>query len=225
MKVLIVFSSDAGSDESFWNKLTGFQNPTNVNGCGKLYVFNGKNKNYCDNEEWIFDALRKETENIINEENGSNEFTVLLHTQSDHDLQALKKVCKDTNISIFKKFSTNDDLYYDFIIKLAVNSPEDFNRLCSKLQEDKTNTDYLKTLFGHCNSYVSNENATMLHDFFANYTDFNDTNIWKELKAKKIDEESDVYKNIKALFENIKDNSVKTKIIISARESLNKILD
>lgn len=225
MKVLIVFSSDEGSDESFWNKLTGFKNPTNVNCCGRLYAFNGKNKNYCDNEEWIYDALRKETENIINEEDDGNEYIVLLHTQDDDDLQELEEVCAGANISMFKRFSTNDDWYHDFIKKLDVDSADSFNRLWRKLQEDETNADYLKTLFMHCNSYASKPDTTMLFDFFANYTDFNDTNVWKELKAKRIDEESDVYKNVKALFESIKDNSVKTEIVISVQKSLYGVLD
>ena len=135
MKVLIVFSSRLETDANFWRSLIVFNRPENVNGDGRLYVFNGKN--YCYNNDWVFSELGDKIKEVIDTENGGNEYAVLFHTQCDDELQKLITVCSGINISIFRKFSTGLGLFNTHIQPLRANLQGGFSVLWEKLQENE----------------------------------------------------------------------------------------
>ena len=162
MKVLIVFSSHLGSDERFWHRLTGFNTSRNVNGGGMLYVFNGK-EYHCDGRLKV-SALKDEIKKIIDKENDINEYAVLLHTQVDADLLELIEACNGINVSIFKKFSTNDDLFKDSVQPLDLNLQESFSELWEKLQEidiaERTPEEGTKAHARKSAEYISDHNCS-----------------------------------------------------------------
>ncbi|MBT5303478.1 MAG: hypothetical protein HON76_05430 [Candidatus Scalindua sp.] len=163
MKVLIVFSSPMGTDRGKWEGLTNFK-PTKVGVDGLFIAYDGQDRKYSNNEEWNLSTLRDEINSIVGNEDDGNEYIVLLHTQDDDDLQVLEEVCVGTKTSILKKFSTNDDLYDDYIRKLDVNSAESFNKLWYKLQEkeidEKIPVEGTKTHARKSAEYISNHNCS-----------------------------------------------------------------
>lgn len=134
-RILIVFSSPSGSDHKDWYKLR----KPNI-GKDYVYVFGGLDYRLAINREmtWDFEKIKEKVSNLNMTCEGCN-FSVLLHTLSDLDIESLKKELKDKLDISIARFSTASDVpipYNKYIKKLCDEPTElNFNLLWDKIQK------------------------------------------------------------------------------------------
>jgi hypothetical protein len=230
MRVLIVFSSFMGTDVDDWGKITNFQKPVNVNKDGKLFVFNGKDKKYYDNKKWKFSELKKEINNIINCENGDNQYVVLLHTKKPEYLEKLKETCSELNVSTFKRFSTAGDLWKKYIlplIRVIRGEQNNFSKLWKKLQEkdavEKTPVKMMKAEAREAANHICDHNCSNAITYLSiriNELKGSIDSKSKNAKKKILDFGKDYANNI---YEDSIDQLVKIKKIFTNNPEINKI--